>query len=234
MSQLDQQQIESLYKFTRQHFVEHYDLQTELVDHMAHGIEQQWEQHPKLTFEQARDREFKKFGVFGFMEVVEERQNALSKKYLGIVWKHFKDYMRLPKVIGFVAMVVGFYLLLKLSTVSGFIFMGAVIGSSILYLTVVSYRNIKLRKNRKTNDKRWMFEEMIFNQGSLGGVVMIPLYFFNSLNTISEIETLNSFWLLLMSLSICCFYLFIYIMLVEIPKHAEKYLAATYPEYKLV
>ncbi|WP_320240732.1 hypothetical protein [Tenacibaculum sp. 1B UA] len=37
---LTDQHIEQLYKFTRQHYVEHYDVQTELVDHLANDIEQ--------------------------------------------------------------------------------------------------------------------------------------------------------------------------------------------------
>ena len=37
--QLNESHIESLYQFTRDHFVEYYDLQTELVDHLANSIE---------------------------------------------------------------------------------------------------------------------------------------------------------------------------------------------------
>ena len=76
---LSAEQIERLYQFTRQHYVEYYDLQTELVDHLANAIEEQWQKNPKLSFEEALQIEFKKFGVFGFMEVVEKRQVALNK-----------------------------------------------------------------------------------------------------------------------------------------------------------
>ena len=57
---LTNQHIEQLYKFTRQHYVEHYDVQTELVDHLANDIEQIWVDKPQLSFEQARDISFKK------------------------------------------------------------------------------------------------------------------------------------------------------------------------------
>lgn len=96
---LTPEQIERLYQFTRQHYVEWYDLQTELVDHMANAIEAQWQEHPKLSFEEALQKEFKKFGVFGFMDVVEKRQAALNKKYNGIIWKHFKAFFTIPKII---------------------------------------------------------------------------------------------------------------------------------------
>ena len=78
---LTKKQIENLYAFTRKHFVDYYDLQTELVDHLANDIEAILEEDPSSSFEQARDKAFKKFGVFGFMEVVEQRAKAMNKKY---------------------------------------------------------------------------------------------------------------------------------------------------------
>ncbi len=67
---LSKEQIQKLYTFTHQHYVEYYDLQTELVDHLANAIEEQWQENPKLSFDEALQIEFKKFGVFGFMDVV--------------------------------------------------------------------------------------------------------------------------------------------------------------------
>ena len=92
---LTPQQIERLYQFTRQHYVEWYDLQTELVDHLANSIEAQWQENPKISFEDALQVEFKKFGIFGFMDVVEKRQAALGKKYNLLIWKHFKSFFNI-------------------------------------------------------------------------------------------------------------------------------------------
>ena len=89
---LSDNQIEQLYQFTCQHYVEYYDLQTELVDHLANAIEAQWEENPKLSFEEALLLEFKKFGVFGFMEVVEKREVVLNKKYNILVLNELKYF----------------------------------------------------------------------------------------------------------------------------------------------
>jgi len=43
---MTEEQIQKLYLFASQHFVKRYDLQTELVDHLANGIELQWEEQP--------------------------------------------------------------------------------------------------------------------------------------------------------------------------------------------
>jgi hypothetical protein len=112
--ELSIEQIERLYRFTREHYVEWYDLQTELVDHLAFSIEEQWAKNPKLPFEEALQVEFKKFGVFGFMDVVEKRQTALGKKYNKLVWHHFKGFFKVPQIILTVGMVVGLFGLVKL------------------------------------------------------------------------------------------------------------------------
>ena len=97
---LTETDIKELYKFTRQHYVYFYDVQTELVDHLANDIENIWIEKPNLSFEQARDISFKKFGIFGFMDVVESRQKAMNKRYfkttLGVSQK---NGLRLPKIM---------------------------------------------------------------------------------------------------------------------------------------
>ena len=51
MKKVSASQIEKLYRFTRQHYVEYYDVQSELVDHLANGIEEQWKEDPEIPFQ---------------------------------------------------------------------------------------------------------------------------------------------------------------------------------------
>ena len=96
--ELTQTNIKELYKFTRKHFVYHYDVQTELVDHLANDIESIWEEHPKLSFQDAQDKSFKKFGIFGFMDVIEAKQKQMNKRYRKILWRFFKEWFTMPKL----------------------------------------------------------------------------------------------------------------------------------------
>ncbi|WP_248724622.1 hypothetical protein [Seonamhaeicola sp. ML3] len=82
MKKLNNSQVNSLYQFTQSHFVEHYDVQTELVNHLANDIEEVWLKEPDLPFEKAKQRSFEKFGVFGFMDIVEQRKKAMNKLYI--------------------------------------------------------------------------------------------------------------------------------------------------------
>ncbi len=70
-----QSQISDLYAFTKRHYVEYYDLQTELVDHLANDIEAIREETPSLSFEEARDMSFKKFGICGFADTLRRRRS---------------------------------------------------------------------------------------------------------------------------------------------------------------
>lgn len=89
---------EQLFAFTKKKQVHYYDVQVELVDHLASSIEDEMEQDPKLSFESALQKVYKRFGIFGFTHVVQEKQRAvevLNKR----IWKSsFKSFFTLPKL----------------------------------------------------------------------------------------------------------------------------------------
>ncbi len=70
MQKVNSNQIDRLYRFTREHFVEYYDVQTELVDQLASAIEKQWREDPAIGFENALQEEFKKFGYLVFWKLL--------------------------------------------------------------------------------------------------------------------------------------------------------------------
>jgi hypothetical protein len=67
--QLTEAQIESLHMFCEFHGVKYYDVQVELVDHLASAIENRWENEPNIGFEQALNDVYSAFGVGGFSKV---------------------------------------------------------------------------------------------------------------------------------------------------------------------
>ncbi|MDI5948490.1 hypothetical protein [Flavobacterium yafengii] len=228
---LTTQQINQLYLFTRQHYVEYYDLQTELVDHLANAIETEWEQNPKLTFDEVLNKEFRKFGVFGFMDVVESRQVALGKKYNRIVWTDFKGFFTIPKIIltGFLILAV-FYFLKEYYTIE--IFRIAMFFLIISMLPFLFFENRKMKKRKQETGKIWLFEKIIFNYGTFPWLIILPIHFFNIIR-IDRTSNPSDLALFCMSLFIVSMSLAIFIVLKIIPSKAEAYLKQTYPEYKL-
>lgn len=230
---LTKDQIQNLYKFTRQHFVEHYDLQTELVDHLANDIEQICEEQPNLSFEQAKTISFKKFGVFGFMDVIAARQKAMSKKYWKIIGRFIKEWFQLPKIILTTLLFLIFYTICKIEFANYILL--AVLIILVLYTFYKGFiLKRTLNKSFQKNGKKWLLEDLIFKTGMAAFLPLLVnllnfINFFHKDNLIlSNIEALV--YATLFTFLIMLFY----IVLEVLPKKAEELLLENYPEYKLV
>lgn len=227
---LNEFQIQDLYAFTRQHFVEHYDLQTELVDHLANDIETQWQQQPKISFEDAKKRAFKKFGIFGFMDAIEQKQKAMNKRYRRYLWSELKKWFELPQLFATLCLFLMFYFAFSTSLVS--------ILSLIFYVIIMGwaiYKGIHLnrqfRRRKEISNKKWILEEMIFKQAGITSFVFMS-QLFNVYNIPQEF-TNNIYFLVLFSLGFTALVLINYISLEIIPNKAEELLNETYPEFSL-
>ncbi|WP_088324239.1 hypothetical protein [Polaribacter tangerinus] len=226
-------EIQSLYKFTRQHYVYHYDIQTELVDHLANDIEQIWATQPNLSFEEARDTSFKKFGVFGFMDVVDAKQKQMNKRYRKILWRFFKVWFTMPKLLLTIAIFVGLYLVLKIPY-SEYIVLGSLLIICITDL-IKQHSERKHQKNKKIeNEKVFLLEAMIgTTRQTFSSLAFVNI--FNIVNMMKfNFSSLDNNWLLLTSFCTTLLLIFFYVSAYVIPKKAEALLLETYPEYKLV
>lgn len=227
---LNKSQIQDLYIFTRQHFVEHYDLQTELVDHLANDIETQWQSQPKLSFEDAKNKAFKKFGIFGFMDAIEQRQKAMNKRYRGYLWNELKKWFELPQLIGTIALFLVFYMAFssKYTAIFTIVFYVIISAWSIYKSTLL---NRQFRKRKEISNKKWLLEELIFKQA--GGASLIFFSQLYNVFTIPEKFEITTLFLILFSLAFTALTLINYISLEVIPSKAEKLLNETYPEFSL-
>jgi len=230
MRTISSSQIDALYIFTRQHFVEHYDLQTELVDHLANDIEQIWQNHPELSFEEARDKSFKKFGVFGFMEVVEKRQNAMSKRYNTYLWEEIKIWFGLPKILITIALFYLSFLAFSIgNTKMTYIIIYSVLTLWLFYRFVVLRKKYKSRK--KKNNKKWMLEEIIFKQAGVSVSILIG-QFPSLLNIIDDYFT-STYFTIGLSIFTTIIILGCFVTFKLLPDKAETLLKDTYPEYNI-
>lgn len=230
MRQLSDNEITALYQFTREHFVEHYDVQTELVDHMANDIEAIWRETPSLSFTEARNRAFKKFGVFGFMGVVEEKQKQMNKKYFKLICSFAKAWFQLPKLLSTVTLFLFFYYSLQYQ-ITFYLLIGVLFVTAVLDV----YFSLRLKrianKRFKQTGKKWMLEDYIFNTAALSSILIgSNLFNFYSLLVNKPVHGTTAF---LTALILTALVLYCYITLVVIPKKSEELLTTQYPEYKM-
>ncbi len=227
---LSKDQIQQLYAFTRQHFVEHFDVQTELVDHLANDIEQILNERPMLSFEEAKMISFKKFGVFGFMEVVEASANALNKKYWKLVFGIFKNYFKLPQLLAVILIFSAIYTSFLFAPDHRWIYM--ILGFGIvafLLVRLIQLQKIKKQRFKKTN-KKWLLEEYILNAGNIvafGNLILQIL-----LNLKIQLDTVSL--IVIVSLFFTFYIMLTYIIAFVLPLKVEEILIKQYPEYKLV
>ncbi len=225
--------ITELYKFTREHFVVHYDVQTELVDHLANDIEQIWETEPSLSFTDARGRSFKKFGVFGFMTVVEQKQKAMSKRYWKILWRFVKGWFSLPKIIITSLVFMLFFSVFQIPFAEEVIL--TILVSLLLTDFYFLFKNRHIRKRKKQQKKKIYLLESMIGETRNGLSAMMILNFLNLIN-LSDINfvELALVWQLAIAFTGTLICIIFYITAFIMPSKAEELLAETYPEYKML
>jgi hypothetical protein len=225
-------QIDNLFKFTRKHYVYHYDVQSELVDHLANDIESIWQETPNLSFEQARDKSFKKFGVFGFMDVIEAKQKQMNKRYWKIILRFAKEWFTIPQIVITISLFFAFFMMLQIQY-SEYLFLVTLLILITLEMRII-YKVRKQHKEKETKkDKIFLLESMIGDtKNGYTGFTFVNL--FNIIHlTNFNFSALNVNWVLVISIVLTLLCILFYISNYIIPQKAEELLEETYPEYKL-
>lgn len=232
---LTENQIQKLYKFTQQHYVEWYDLQTELVDHMANDIEDIWNKEPNLSFDQAKDKSFKKFGVCGFSDVISEKTKALQKQYRKLIWKHLIEYFKLPKIALTLLLILLLCLFIHKIENKHFVLIPTLLG--MLFITFYFTFNLieKIKIQQKNTKKKWLIERSFLGLGNilqiLLAMVNLGLQFNLVLNTKESWGSASEIFL---ASFIIIFSIILFIAIKIIPKKLAAELSKQYPEYNFV
>ena len=227
MRKATSEEIEQLYQFTRQHYVEYYDVQTELVDHLASSMEENWEKEPELSFEENLQREFKNFGVFGFMEVVEKKSRALEKRYFFLVWREIKQQLGNLRILAFFLLTFS-AILLMLRYVHPILLATVVFLSYGLLIILMITSSRELKRKKRKGEKIYLLEVFILNTGGYFSLSYIPfqLFYFSDL-------TWSYLWVQLGAALVFSFLAFLlYVCLYVFPRKKDQILREQYPELK--
>lgn len=168
-------QYESLYAFCRRHYVQYYDVQVELVDHLSEAIEEKMNLNPKLSFDQALEQVYADFGIKGFADIVATRMEMVSKKARKQKWKLFFSYFTVPKIAMTICIYAALLLVGKFLTHDYYrgIFLSITGAALFIFEIVHSTQASKLFKGQK--------KEMIYTSERLSGILhsgfMLQLFF---------------------------------------------------------
>lgn len=103
---LTEEQIQTLFRFCEKKGVVQYDLQVEIVDHLANAIEERMEKDASLLFEDALTQVHKSFGPLGLRSMTSTREAALQKRYSKMKWQLLWSYFTWPKFAFTLMMIV--------------------------------------------------------------------------------------------------------------------------------
>ncbi len=96
--ELTHNQVQQLFAFTEKHCVRHYDLQAELVDHLADAVTALMnDATAPLGFDEALARVYASFGVMGFAPIIASKEKAVLKWSNTQKWALIKGYFAWPK-----------------------------------------------------------------------------------------------------------------------------------------
>ena len=173
---LSAEQIDQLFEFCKKHFVPYYDVQVELVDHLANAIEEQMSGNPNLSFQKALENVHASFGVSGFAPLVAEKRKMVEKQGRNLFWLLFKQHFGWPKILLFLVLVSFTFTIFFKSPLFFQIFYISVV---IACLLVGTYGSIKKQKKISSTGKRFLVAE--FSHGSSFFVFLFYTTMFSSI-----------------------------------------------------
>jgi len=96
---LTEEEIELIYDFCYERNVSEYEIQAELVDHLASAIEENWKENPEISFFDNLFEIYRQFGTDGFQTLTKSKKRAFQKQYNYLFLKFLGSFFQLPRII---------------------------------------------------------------------------------------------------------------------------------------
>jgi hypothetical protein len=93
------EQIEILFAFCQNHGVSEYEIQEELVDHLATAIENEKALNPGNSNYDALLKAYHEFGPEGFRTVVKTKRRMFRRKYNRLFFEFVLSFFKLPRIV---------------------------------------------------------------------------------------------------------------------------------------
>jgi len=97
--ELNTSQIEYLFEFVESKNVKYYDVQHEIVDHLASSIESLMANDENITFEQALDKTYNKYPITGFAVYTLELEKSVSIFWMRKIFSTITSGYGLPLIL---------------------------------------------------------------------------------------------------------------------------------------
>ena len=186
--ELTEEQVAQLFVFTTKHYVEYYDVQVELVDHLASSIEIEMEKNLELDFDAALNNVFNSFGIFGFADVVESSAKSVWKHQRKLWKQTFIKQFKWPNLLR--SMFIWIILFISLSIFP--VKIVAIITALLIIPLSLYFLIIEQQYLKKYNTKKLVLTSQRFIYLSLSYIPWYLLQFFGSFIYKQELWLISS------------------------------------------
>ena len=164
------------------------------------------------------------------MDVVEEKQKALGKRYFKLFWTEFKSFFTIPKIVLTISLFFAILFLIRLVNHHPFITISlAVIVMLTPFLFLIKNR-IERKKKHKENPRKYMFEDYISNLGGLVSLVQLP---FHTLSNFIDKDVWTFKMEMYFTTIIIILSLSLYVVIYILPPKIRTIIAEEHPEYQI-
>lgn len=212
--------IDTIRDFIRSKYVEYYDVEIELLDHLASDIEGKLgDSCSDAELKAALQASYKKFGIYGFSNLVEKKQKETNRKGRKIFWKAFFEYFKWPQAVFSLLVFCFFYLVAKQLSIE--VFIGCTAIAVVVITGIGIFKMYRFKKNLKHDLTSSQFGHLVF--AFSGASFNLPNLFWSRNGSFEGQEL---FWLPLF-VTIC---ILLFMANLRAMKQVHLLLEETYPE----
>ncbi|SDG91124.1 hypothetical protein [Psychroflexus sediminis] len=166
LSQIEKKQ---LLNFIKSHYVDYHDVRLLIARDLEEDISQQMKEDEELSFEEALEKAYKKYGVIGFSDASEEYMKKINTYfYKKVIFKVVKDE---ASTLRFWLLAVMSFLIIY-SVITSLITMPFVLAGGFIVLIILGlifyFRKLhKEIKELKKNDNYYYLDQLLISNNSI-------------------------------------------------------------------
>ena len=146
---LSKEQIALIRKLIASQGFTHYDIQNEIIDHLASAIEEKMEAEPERNLGEITREVYESFGVDGFNKMEDTFRKSVQKKHRKRYWSTLSRYFTIEKYgLGFLVAFT-FYFLFQSDSYASWVLRGSLLGFTALSSLVLAFKFYRKKYHRK-------------------------------------------------------------------------------------